>query len=234
MGVLDRPGARTPEPGFLERKPMSTNESDDHESIDNRTERALTEYMTVLDEGGDIYTVVGENENGAYQVDARKGRCTCADHKHRNARCKHLRRVAFALGEEAIPSEVDDVDPQLGDHVGGEPITAEARADEGAVASDGGVIGGDGGELVDDDAPATWKGPFPEYNRYGEPTGARYVRCSECGVEVLAGDTEHASHRAGCDGVGDRNQSAADARKEPTRSEPADFGGGKTTGVQKL
>jgi len=122
---------------------MSTNESDDHESIDNRTERALTEYMTVLDEGGDIYTVVGENENGAYQVDARKGRCTCPDHEHRNARCKHLRRVAFALGEEAIPSEVDDFEPQLGDHVGGEPITAEPRADEGAVATDGGVIAAD-------------------------------------------------------------------------------------------
>ena len=79
-----------------------------------------------------------------------------------------------------------------------------------------------------------WKGPFPEYNRYGEPTGARYVRCSECGAEVLEGETEHASHRAGCDGVDDRAQNAADARKEPTRSEPADFGGGETTGVQKL
>ena len=133
---------------------MSTNESDDHESIDNRTERALTEYMTVLDEGGDIYTVVGENENGSYQVDTRKGRCTCPDHEHRNARCKHLRRVAFATGEEAIPSEVDDVDPQLGDHVGDEPITVEARTDEGAVATDGGVIAAAGDDSDEAQLPS--------------------------------------------------------------------------------
>jgi len=46
-----------------------------------------------------------------------------------------------------------------------------------------------------------WKGPFTEYDRYGEPTGERFVRCTGCGVEVLAGDTEHATHRDGCDGV---------------------------------
>ncbi|EMA72725.1 hypothetical protein C462_00517 [Halorubrum distributum JCM 13916] len=28
----------------------------------------------------------------------------------------------------------------------------------------------------------------------------RFVRCTECGVEVLAGDTCHATHRDGCDG----------------------------------
>ena len=51
------------------------------------------------------------------------------------------------------------------------------------------------------ESAARWKGPFTEYDRYGEPTGAEYVRCSACGVEVLAGDTRHATHRAGCDGV---------------------------------
>jgi hypothetical protein len=69
------------------------------------------------------------------------------------------------------------------------------------LASDGGVVGGDGAELVDADAPATWNGPFTEYDKYGEPTGARYVRCSECGVEVLEGETATATHGAGCDGV---------------------------------
>ena len=49
------------------------------------------------------------------------------------------------------------------------------------------------------ESPPRWKGPFTEYDRYGEPTGAEYVRCSGCGVEVLAGDTEHATHRDGCD-----------------------------------
>jgi hypothetical protein len=51
-----------------------------------------------------------------------------------------------------------------------------------------------------EDAPR-WRGPFTEYSQYGEPTGAEYVRCSACGVEVLAGDTRHATHRPGCDGV---------------------------------
>jgi len=49
--------------------------------------------------------------------------------------------------------------------------------------------------------PPRWEGPFTEYDRYGEPTGARYVRCTGCGVEVLAGDTEQATHRDGCDRV---------------------------------
>jgi len=51
------------------------------------------------------------------------------------------------------------------------------------------------------ESAARWMGPFTEYDRYGEPTGAEYVRCSGCGVEVLAGDTRHATHRDGCDGV---------------------------------
>ena len=44
-----------------------------------------------------------------------------------------------------------------------------------------------------------WKGPFAEYDRYGELTGAGYVRCSACNVEVIAGETRHATHREGCD-----------------------------------
>jgi len=46
-----------------------------------------------------------------------------------------------------------------------------------------------------------WKGPFAEHDKYGEPTGARFVRCTGCGVEVLESDTRHATHRDGCDGV---------------------------------
>lgn len=43
-----------------------------------------------------------------------------------------------------------------------------------------------------------WAGPFTEYNRYGEPTGHEYVRCRDCGAEVLVGHTFRATHRAGC------------------------------------
>ena len=46
-----------------------------------------------------------------------------------------------------------------------------------------------------------WKGPFTEHDKYGEPTGERFVRCTGCGVEVLEAATDHATHRAGCDGV---------------------------------
>ena len=56
-------------------------------------------------------------------------------------------------------------------------------------ASDDGVIL--------DDSP-DWEGPFTEYNQYGEPTGYAYVRCPECGVEVLEADTSTASHRPAC------------------------------------
>jgi hypothetical protein len=34
--------------------------------------------------------------------------------------------------------------------------------------------------------------------------------------------------------AGDRERAGRQARDEPTRSEPADFGGGETTGVQDL
>ncbi len=169
--------------------------------LDARDVRALTERMAVLPDDGDgLHTVVGQNGK-TYTVDAREGRCTCPDDKHNlptddgRERCKHAARVAYATGERAVPAWVDTdaVDALLGEHVDATPQVA---------ATDGGILeAGDGAELVDDDAAPTWKGPFPEYNRYGEPTGARYVRCSECGVEVLEGETEHATHRDGCNGV---------------------------------
>ena len=100
--------------------------------LEERDVRALTEYMAVLPEGGDIYTVVGQNENGEYRVDAREGRCTCPDHEYRGVECKHIRRVAFATGERPIPAwvDADEVDAQLGQHVEGTPKVA---------ATDGGV-----------------------------------------------------------------------------------------------
>lgn len=107
------------------------NGHDGSTELDDRDVRALTEYMTVLDEGGDVYSVTTESGR-EYRVDAREGRCTCPDHKHRDARCKHLRRVAFATGERPVPAwaDTDAVDPQLGMHVDDGPQ---------AVATDGGV-----------------------------------------------------------------------------------------------
>jgi len=51
--------------------------------------------------------------------------------------------------------------------------------------------------VILDDSPE-WEGPFTEFNQYGEPTGERFVRCPECGVEVLEADTSTASHRPAC------------------------------------
>jgi hypothetical protein len=87
--------------------------------------RALTEYMTVLEDGDhraraapDLYTVTTES-GSTYLVDAELLACECPDHEYRDRKCKHLRRLEFALGLRAIPEWVNDeaVDPDLGDHV---------------------------------------------------------------------------------------------------------------------
>jgi len=119
---------------------MNAYESAEVESTDvePRTERALVEKMTVLPLDGDVYSVT--TESGAeYRVDGREGRCTCPDHEHRDVRCKHIRRVAFATGAEPIPGEVDGVDELLGEHVNGERQV---------VASDGGQVVEPAGERV--------------------------------------------------------------------------------------
>jgi hypothetical protein len=123
---------------------MSTNDTHGNESIEPRTERALTEYMAVLPDGGDIYTVVGQN-GGTYTVDGRDGRCTCPDAEYNlddGERCKHQRRVAFATGERPVPAEVAGVDEQLAEHTEAMPRV---------VASDGGIIeAGDEGVILED------------------------------------------------------------------------------------
>jgi len=131
---------------------MTDYNADTHDSIDidPRDARALIEYMTVLAEGGDVYTVVGQN-GGTYTVDAREARCTCPDYKHNlpaddgRERCKHAARVAYATGAEPIPAVVDRdaVDPDLGAHVDTTPQVA---------ATDGGILeAGDDGEILDDE-----------------------------------------------------------------------------------
>ena len=107
---------------------MSTNTPDSLESHDSdfpleeRSMRALTEYMTVLSEGGEIYSVTTQS-GSEYRVDAREGRCTCPDAKHNldeAVQCKHVRRVAFATGDRPIPPWCEGVvDPMLGEHVDG-------------------------------------------------------------------------------------------------------------------
>ena len=126
--------------------------------LDKRDVRALTESMTVLLEGGDIYTVVGQNGNGEHRVDTRESRCTCPDYEYRQPEggCKHLRRVAFATGQRPIPAWVDTsaVDPVLGEHTSGACV----------AATDGGMVettntpddGNDGDERPSDCDCGDW------------------------------------------------------------------------------
>ena len=172
--------------------------------LEPRTRRALERVATVLHTDGtpiaagddpSMVAVESGNSGREHTVDLREERCTCDDHRHRGAECYHLRRAKIALGIRPVATAelaAADVAAGLAEHAPGPKV----------LASDGGIVGGGGAELVDDDAAPAWKGPFAETDKYGELTGARFVRCSECGIEVLEGETEHATHRAGCDGVG--------------------------------
>jgi hypothetical protein len=89
--------------------------------LDDRDLRALEECLTVLDDldraaaHDDEYLVVSQSGK-EYLVNTTHGECECPDHEYRDARCKHLRRVAFATGERTVPAGVD-ADPLLGEHV---------------------------------------------------------------------------------------------------------------------
>jgi len=138
---------------------MATTESrSDASSIDeseleeadpnNRTVRALTEVMTVLDSIGqarnaDDLFLVNSGSGSEYLVDTRTESCECKWKQYNpDKECKHQKRVAFATGERPIPQWVDDdaLDDQFGLHVDGEP--RKAVADGGVMQvrfDDGGV-----------------------------------------------------------------------------------------------
>lgn len=108
--------------------------TDDCTDLEQRDVRALTEYMTTLPLGGDVYSVTTQS-GSEYRVDALKGRCTCPDKQYNledGELCKHERRVRFATGQWAIPAwvDADEIDTQLGEHVEETPKVA---------ATDGGV-----------------------------------------------------------------------------------------------
>ena len=179
-------GAGTP-PTVLEQTSMSTNDpaacntaaTDRGTDLDDRDARALTECMSVLPKGGDVYTVVGEN-GGTYGVDLREGRCTCPDHEYREVRCKHIRRAEFATGERSIPAwaDTDTIDEQLGDHVEATPQV---------VATDGGIIvADDDGEILEPDV----NHGRPENCKCGEWNADADLPCFACyraGFEQPAG-----------------------------------------------
>ncbi len=129
------------------QNPTATADTPDISDLPDRTEAALTEVMSVLDDVGlargapDLYLVVSSS-GSEYLVDTREETCECPDDEYRDITCKHRRRVAFATGERPIPSWVqrDHLDDHFGEHVDGDPRfsatdggVAQTRFDEGEV-----------------------------------------------------------------------------------------------------
>jgi hypothetical protein len=123
--------------------------TDGRTDLEKRDVRALTECMTVLPVGGDIYEVVTESGT-SYRVDALEGGCTCPDKQYRldDGLCKHERRLRFATGEWAIPAWADagTIDPLLGRHTNGTPRVAATDGGTGIIET------GDDGEILLEDA----------------------------------------------------------------------------------
>lgn len=129
---------------------MTTKETSEKNvsELEPRTRRALEEYMTVLPGDGGLCEVYTES-GSEYVVDAVDGACTCPDVRHNlghDEDCKHVRRARFALGIDAVSTNVVEgveVDESLGRHT-----DASLRF----VASDGGVIEAEeDAELLTDD-----------------------------------------------------------------------------------
>jgi len=184
----------------------------DRTDLEQRDVRALTECMTVLPLGGDVYSVTTES-GSEYSVDALEGRCSCPDKKYNledGELCKHERRIRFATGEWTIPSwaDTDAVDPQLGMHTIAAPLHSLAtlsvsdktsNATSETLRADGGVSAGHpaSDDPIDDG---------PRYTYHYEPAhvgGERYVRCETCGAECIPAKPERMAHRDGCS-EGDR------------------------------
>jgi hypothetical protein len=184
----------------FESRRLQDGATDRRTELQPRDARALTEKMVVLPEGGDLFTVVGQNAGGEYTVDVREGRCTCADAQYNldeDEACKHELRVRYAIGDRPIPAwaDTDAVDPQLGTHVNGGPER---------VAADGGteiVVAGDEGELLEDGHTETALDEHPGSDRYAlgidvdghvhyHKTGGDVVRV----VDPNAGEQVHIEH----------------------------------------
>lgn len=92
-------------------------------AVPERSLRAITEYMSVVEEAPGLYTVVGENGR-EYTVDLRDGpACTCPDFRYREevTACKHVRRARLAAGEadaetlrEQLAAAAEEVESEAG------------------------------------------------------------------------------------------------------------------------
>jgi len=156
-------------------------ESKDSIEVESRTERALTECMTVVSTEGtpisnpDTQTVsVISSSGNTYTVEARGEVCTCPDHQHNHRRCKHIRRARFALGIDEMPAAMlreFDIAENFAAHAPG-PIV---------VASDGGRVGDTGEPNEDKDKD---KDEEDTLAAIIEDRDIRGTCCSICGSRV--------------------------------------------------
>jgi hypothetical protein len=113
--------------------------TDNCTDLEERDVRALTEKMSVIPEGRDIYSVSTESGR-EYTVNTRERRCNCPDGQYHDPEggCKHLRRVKYATGETPLPAwgDIDAVDNLLGEHVKASPRVAVADGGDVIVAGD--------------------------------------------------------------------------------------------------
>jgi len=112
----------------------------DHETIDRRDMRALTECMTVMEHapevaGADGLFLVITESGATYIVDVlNEARCTCPDAQYNlpteegRRTCKHAARVTYETGMRPIPTWAnrDSIESQLleAHHVDGHPVFA--------------------------------------------------------------------------------------------------------------
>lgn len=132
--------------------------------IDGRTRRARIEQMDVwLLQAGGVYCVHSASGR-TYRVDVCEKSCTCPDFQKRELSdgCKHLRRVQLELDAGTVPR----------------PDGRLWGREEQFESPDS--------TLADGEAPAAHEisGPYVEFDRYGDPTGETFFRCS-CGREAL-------------------------------------------------
>lgn len=90
---------------------MSTNTTEYDERTKPRTDRALSGYLNILPEDGEIFIVVGQNDY-TYTVDASRGRYFCPYTKCRITNINHQHRFAFAPGKR--PEDCDCWDATAG------------------------------------------------------------------------------------------------------------------------
>lgn len=114
--------------------------SQEESDVEPRTQRALTQTMTVLSTDGtpitdsdtDVVSVISGSES-TYIVDTREESCTCPDHQHNHRQCKHIRRARMVMGIDVIDADLlrnYDIDDDFGFHAPGHIV----------AASDGGEI----------------------------------------------------------------------------------------------